>query len=248
MDRVRVVEEATQPRYDVDSEVNQGEVPDVDQGAESSDTGFEVEEIAPVRRRTYRTYVVLPNCPLGAYDVDGKGTVGDTTLQVRPEGQSSIGPTCPLLASRGKDKATILDSNDSTSENDDMSSKLRGLVDGPLEEPSGACQGLVGEQAQPWGKEPWKGLVGVWIGLTLLWIASRRSLVIVSWRGSVLSVFKSWPWLETDLTRCEEKLKAALDGKQTIREEYIDLSSELIYEFKLCNPNADLSYMGMLLS
>uniref|UniRef100_A0A803Q741 Uncharacterized protein n=1 Tax=Cannabis sativa TaxID=3483 RepID=A0A803Q741_CANSA len=50
--------------------------------------------------------------------------------------------------------------------------------------------------------------------------------------------------LESDLTSCEEKLKAALDDQQSIRDEYIGLSSELIYEFKLRNSNANLSYMS----
>uniref|UniRef100_A0A803NWW6 Uncharacterized protein n=1 Tax=Cannabis sativa TaxID=3483 RepID=A0A803NWW6_CANSA len=61
--QVRMVEETSQPRADVE--------PEIDQGAESSDTKFDLEDATPVRRRRYRTCSVLPDCPLGRYDANG---------------------------------------------------------------------------------------------------------------------------------------------------------------------------------
>uniref|UniRef100_A0A803PYL2 Uncharacterized protein n=1 Tax=Cannabis sativa TaxID=3483 RepID=A0A803PYL2_CANSA len=50
--------------------------------------------------------------------------------------------------------------------------------------------------------------------------------------------------LHIDLVDHKKKLQEVLDGQQAIREEYVDMSSELTYEFKLHNPRAILSYMG----
>uniref|UniRef100_A0A803PBV7 Uncharacterized protein n=1 Tax=Cannabis sativa TaxID=3483 RepID=A0A803PBV7_CANSA len=47
-----------------------------------------------------------------------RGTIGDASLQITPGGQSTIGPTCPLPASRGKGKAVVEDSDESSSEDD----------------------------------------------------------------------------------------------------------------------------------
>uniref|UniRef100_A0A803PJC4 Uncharacterized protein n=1 Tax=Cannabis sativa TaxID=3483 RepID=A0A803PJC4_CANSA len=202
MGRVRVLKEATQLHDDVDLEVGQVEVAEVDQQVESFDSESEVEESAPVRRRSYRTCDVLPNSPLFEYDVNGEplnmfvetfdkilasglvrgvqceiptryqrahwltgpsvgvdgalavegvcsgdgqvhdmdddmpmswiarglekreralrqrfargGKVRDTTLWIRPGGQSFTGPTRPLPASRGKGKMAVEDSDDSS--------------------------------------------------------------------------------------------------------------------------------------
>uniref|UniRef100_A0A803PIX0 Uncharacterized protein n=1 Tax=Cannabis sativa TaxID=3483 RepID=A0A803PIX0_CANSA len=48
---------------------------------------------------------------------------------------------------------------------------------------------------------------------------------------------------QSDLDDHENKLQEALDVQQTIREEYVDLSSELAYEFHLYNTRVVLSYM-----
>uniref|UniRef100_A0A803PCA8 Uncharacterized protein n=1 Tax=Cannabis sativa TaxID=3483 RepID=A0A803PCA8_CANSA len=47
------------------------EVPDVNQGAESPDTESDLEKAALVRRKRYKTCIVLSNCPLSHYDANG---------------------------------------------------------------------------------------------------------------------------------------------------------------------------------
>uniref|UniRef100_A0A803PKF5 Uncharacterized protein n=1 Tax=Cannabis sativa TaxID=3483 RepID=A0A803PKF5_CANSA len=62
------------------------------------------------------------------------GSVSDASLQIRPRGSNSEGPTCPLPSSRSKGKVVVEDSDSSSSEDDDMSSNFRGLDGGPSEE------------------------------------------------------------------------------------------------------------------
>uniref|UniRef100_A0A803PZE9 Uncharacterized protein n=1 Tax=Cannabis sativa TaxID=3483 RepID=A0A803PZE9_CANSA len=50
--------------------------------------------------------------------------------------------------------------------------------------------------------------------------------------------------LERELRRSNDELKLAFDGQQALRNEYDNLSSEVIYEIKLHNPRFHLSYMG----
>uniref|UniRef100_A0A803P4M7 Uncharacterized protein n=1 Tax=Cannabis sativa TaxID=3483 RepID=A0A803P4M7_CANSA len=68
IDRVGIVEEATQPLDDRDPEVSQEEVHVVNQGAKSLETESEVEEALPAKRRMNKTYVVFSNSPLCLYD------------------------------------------------------------------------------------------------------------------------------------------------------------------------------------
>uniref|UniRef100_A0A803P128 Uncharacterized protein n=1 Tax=Cannabis sativa TaxID=3483 RepID=A0A803P128_CANSA len=173
-----------------------------------------------------------------------RGLVGDASLRIGPGGQASEGPNRPFPISRGKGKAIVEDSDSFSSNDDDMSSRLRGLIEGPSYEPTGQVRAKVKNlEASLLVKDR------AMAEMEALLI-ERRSMIsgletMLSTRNKENTTHATFiSRLESNLAKHEERLRAALEGQQAIREEYVDLSSELTYEFKLCNHRANLSYMG----
>uniref|UniRef100_A0A803NKD3 Uncharacterized protein n=1 Tax=Cannabis sativa TaxID=3483 RepID=A0A803NKD3_CANSA len=88
----------------------------------------------------------------GAYPRDGKvpnlddderGPSCDASLHIGARGQASERSTCLVPVPRGKDKAIVEDYDSSSSNDDDMSSRLRGLTRGPSDEPTGRVKAKV---------------------------------------------------------------------------------------------------------
>uniref|UniRef100_A0A803PSM4 Uncharacterized protein n=1 Tax=Cannabis sativa TaxID=3483 RepID=A0A803PSM4_CANSA len=214
--RVRTVEDVARPQVDIN--------PEIDQGAETPDAKFDHEKVVLVRRRRYKNWSILQNCPLGNYDtneildarsqgdswvspastlsnedfskVHASGVVRgincaipcrdyqahrlplgwlacqgehqwldgtknspmskvceyadkyfiawdvkeESQLWTKTEmtrGQALKGPTRPVPTSKGKGMTVVEDSDSSSFDDDDMSSKLRRLTGGPSNEPAG---------------------------------------------------------------------------------------------------------------
>uniref|UniRef100_A0A803PA18 Uncharacterized protein n=1 Tax=Cannabis sativa TaxID=3483 RepID=A0A803PA18_CANSA len=298
--RVRIVEGVTQPHIDVDPGVDHAKVPKVDQGAESPDIESEVEEAAPgpsvgivgtlsIERACPsdgQVHDLVDDVPLSliAQNFERReralcrclvcgGSVGDASLRIMPRGQSSEGPSFPLPTFRGKSKMIVEDIDNYFYEDDDVSSRLRGLTGGPSNEPSGQLRAKVAqtthgsitgqraieaahrflERAIPSMDEELyelgdgelnrlysTGLQDLFVALMKL-SSSRDSSPRKKENTTKAATISR---LEAELMGHKEKLRAALDGQQALKDEYVGLSLELIYEFKLRNSNADMSYMG----
>uniref|UniRef100_A0A803QJF7 Uncharacterized protein n=1 Tax=Cannabis sativa TaxID=3483 RepID=A0A803QJF7_CANSA len=72
-----------------------------------------------------------------------RGQVGEASICIGPRGPVSDRPTHPVPTARGKGKVVIVSSNSSFSDDDGMSSRMRGLVGGPLDESTGQVRAKV---------------------------------------------------------------------------------------------------------
>uniref|UniRef100_A0A803QNS8 Uncharacterized protein n=1 Tax=Cannabis sativa TaxID=3483 RepID=A0A803QNS8_CANSA len=78
-------------------------------------------------------------CPGGGHTPNMDDDVPQSQI-IRLGSQSSAGPTRPLPTFRGKGEVSIEDLDNSSSEDDDMSSRFKGLAGGPSYEPSGCLR------------------------------------------------------------------------------------------------------------
>uniref|UniRef100_A0A803QNE8 Uncharacterized protein n=1 Tax=Cannabis sativa TaxID=3483 RepID=A0A803QNE8_CANSA len=67
----------------------------------------------------------------------------EASLRIEPRGSVSDRPTCPVPTTRVKSKAIVVSSDSSSSNDDGMSSRMRGLTGGPSEEPTGQVRAKV---------------------------------------------------------------------------------------------------------
>uniref|UniRef100_A0A803P4P6 Uncharacterized protein n=1 Tax=Cannabis sativa TaxID=3483 RepID=A0A803P4P6_CANSA len=175
-----------------------------------------------------------------------KGIIDDATLLNKPRGQSFLRPTHLSLTSRGKGKMVANDSDDSSPKDDDMASRLRGLVRRLSNKTSGhhrAKPMIVDHplrRTQPSSKGAQRP--NRWVDSS---IEQKAMEVACRHMGRVL------PIVSYELQKLSDKEEERLSSNgllelalKTIRNEYVGLSLEIIYEIKLCNTKVDLSYMG----